>query len=79
MRKSIRPILRSRNLGHYKISLLHPFLQPELLYVEVSDLPNSLPHENTSGGGGICSQFEVGIIPEVLSDTLGAEALSSSL
>ena len=54
MRECIGTILTTGNFRNKNLSAGHLFLQPELLDVEVSYVPNPLPHENASGGGGIC-------------------------
>ena len=79
MGQCVGPIIAPGDLGDCKVSPKDFLLQPELLNVEMAYLPDSLPHDHASGGGGISLQLEVRVVPKILGDALGAETLLGSL
>ena len=79
MGQCVGPIVAPGDLGDSKVPPKDFLLQPELLDMEMAYLPDSLPHDHASSGRGIRLQFEIGIVPKLLGDALGAETLLGSL
>ena len=79
MRESIGPIIAPGELGDDQLPRNYRFLQPELLDVEMTDLPNALPHDDSACGGRVGLQLKTWVIPEVVSQSLSFETFDGSL
>lgn len=71
MSEGVRPVLTPWDLGDNELSPGNLLLQPELLDVEMADIPYPLPHNYASSGRGIRFQFKAGVVPEALCESLG--------